>query len=77
MLTALLWTLALLLIILPGLQEAAGKRLDEVLLPSEVRNVGKMSAKRCEADEKEGKTKQEWQDSNPRPAVLETAALPD
>ena len=22
-------------------------------------------------------TKQEWQDSNPRPAVLETAALPD
>jgi len=63
--------------VVPGLQEAAGKRLDEVLLPSEVRNVGKMSAKRCEADEKEGKTKQEWRDSNPRPAVLETAALPD
>ena len=27
--------------VVPGLQEAAGKRLDEVLLPSEVRNVGK------------------------------------
>ncbi len=27
--------------VVPGLQEAAGKRLDEVLLPSEAKNVGK------------------------------------
>jgi len=30
--------------VVPGLQEAAAKRLDEVLPPSEARNVGKMSA---------------------------------
>ncbi len=27
--------------------------------------------------ENQQKMKQEWEDSNPRPAVLETAALPD
>jgi len=33
--------------VVPGLQEAAGKRLDEVLEPrlTKARNVGKMSAK--------------------------------
>ena len=36
-----------------------------------------MSAKEDSAGEKERKMKQEWRDSNPRPAVLETAALPN
>ena len=62
--------------VVPGIQEAAARRLDEVLELGEARDVGKMSAKRCETDETGRKTKQEWQDSNPRPAVLETAALP-
>jgi len=65
--------------VVPGLQEAAAKRLDEMLEPelTEARNVGKMSAKEGDADKKQGKTWQGWQDSNPRPAVLETAALPN
>jgi len=65
--------------VVPGLQEAAAKRLDEVLEPglTEMKNVGKMSAKEDGAGEKRQKMKQEWRDSNPRPAVLETAALPN
>ena len=65
--------------VIPGLQEAAGKRLDEVLdlELTRAKNVGKMSAKADGEGEKQPKTKQEWQDSNPRPAVLETAALPN
>jgi hypothetical protein len=64
--------------VIPGLQEAAGKRLDEVLdlELTRAKNVGKMSAKVDGEGEKQPKTKQEWQGSNPRPAVLETAALP-
>jgi hypothetical protein len=64
--------------VVPDLQEAAAKRLDDVLEPelNAMKNVGKMSANRGSADEKGAKTKQEWRDSNPRPAVLETAALP-
>ena len=63
--------------VIPGLQEAAGKRLDEVLDPKlrQKKNVGKMSAKVDGEGEKPPKMKQEWEDSNPRPAVLETAAL--
>ena len=65
--------------VIPGLQEAAGKRLDEVLDPElrQKKNVGKMSAKVDGEGEKQPKMKQEWEDSNPRPAVLETAALPN
>ena len=33
--------------------------------------------RRVVADTIPRKTKQEWRDSNPRPAVLETAALPN
>ena len=64
--------------LVPGLQEAAGKRLDEILEPrlTETRNVGKMSAKSDSAGEKEAKTDSQRSDSNRRPAVYETAALP-
>ena len=63
--------------VIPGLQEAAGKRLDEVLDPElrQKKNVGKMSAKVDGGGEKQPKMRQEWEDLNPRPAVLETAAL--
>jgi hypothetical protein len=36
-----------------------------------------LSAEIDGAGENQQKMKQEWEDSNPRPAVLETAALPD
>ena len=62
--------------VIPTLQEAAMRRLDEMLEPElrESRDVSKMFAKESGPDTKKW---QEWRDSNPRPAVLETAALPN
>ena len=71
--------------VVPTMQQAAMKHLDEVL-DSQLRqiDVSKMFAADLENGEIEEKSKsikpenwQEWKDSNPRPAVLETAALPD
>jgi len=61
--------------VIGGLQEAAMRRLDDVLQPqlTQDQNVSKMFAIKPEPNTKNW---QEWQDSNPRPAVLETAALP-
>ena len=52
------------------------RRLDEILETElkESLDVSKMFATGFEPDIK---TWQEWEESNPRPAVLETAALPD
>jgi len=57
--------------LVPGLQEAAGKRLDEVLQPelAENQNV-------CNRPRPSFKKWSQRQDSNLRPAVYETAALP-
>ncbi len=72
--------------VIKGLGEAAVKRLDEVLLPelAQTQNVSKMLATDPEKvgqgrkiDPLKAKNWQEWEDSNPRPAVLETAALPN
>ena len=62
--------------VIKGLGQAAMRRLDEVLQPelAETQNVCKMFATDPGLDTK---NKQGWQDSNPRPAVLETAALPN
>ena len=62
--------------VIPTLQQAAMKRLDEMLEPElrERLDVSKMFAMESEPDIKKW---QEWEDSNPRPAVLETAALPN
>jgi len=62
--------------VIPTLQQAAMKRLDEMLEPElrESLDVSKMFATEAGPNTKNW---QEWQDSNPRPAVLETAALPD
>jgi len=62
--------------VIPTLQEAAMRRLDEVLEPElkQSLDVSKMFATGPKPDTK---LWQEWQDSNPRPAVLETAALPN
>ena len=64
--------------LVPGLMEAAGKRLDEVLEPelANLENVGKMSAKWDSGGEKRVKPDSQRSDSNRRPAVYETAALP-
>jgi integrase len=61
--------------VVPTLQEAAMRRLDEMLEPGfrESLDISKMLATESGPDTKKW---QEWQDSNPRPAVLETAALP-
>jgi len=61
--------------VMPTLQQAAMRRLDEMLEPELMKSldVSKMLATGFEPDTKNW---QEWQDSNPRPAVLETAALP-
>jgi hypothetical protein len=61
--------------VIPTLQQAAMRRLDEMLEPDLVESldVSKMFATEPEPNTKNW---QEWQDSNPRPAVLETAALP-
>ena len=61
--------------IIPTLQEAAIRRLDEMPEPEfrESLDVSKMFATESGPDTKKW---QEWQGSNPRPAVLETAALP-
>jgi integrase len=62
--------------VIPTLQVAAMRRLDEMLEPElrESRDVSKMFATEPGPDTKK---RQEWRDSNPRPAVLETAALPN
>ena len=62
--------------VIKGLGQVAMRRLDEVLQPelAETQNVSKMFATDSGSDTK---SKQGWQDSNPRPAVLETAALPN
>jgi len=62
--------------VIKGLGQVAMRRLDEVLQPelAETQNVSKMFATDPGSDTK---SKQGWQDSNPRPAVLETAALPN
>jgi len=71
--------------VVPTMQRAAMKRLDEVL-DSELRyiDVSKTFAADIDKEDFEDKFKsieakiwQEWKDSNPRPAVLETAALPN
>jgi hypothetical protein len=61
--------------IIPTLQQAAMRRLDEMLEPELKKrlDVSKMFATQSKPDTKRW---QEWEDSNPRPAVLETAALP-
>ncbi len=70
--------------VIGGLQGAAMRRLDEVLQPelAETQYVSKMLATNPETGQAmagfelpEYKNWQEWEDSNPRPAVLETAAL--
>jgi integrase len=63
--------------LVPNIQRAAMKRLDEILgqaIVDDESDVGKMSAEHpnLRRDYWQG-----WQDSNPRPAVLETAALPN
>jgi integrase len=62
--------------VLPTMQERAMSRLDKLLAPSMPgnENVSKLSPTFGGSREKNW---QGWQDSNPRPAVLETAALPN
>jgi integrase len=61
--------------VIPTIQQAAVKRLDEILQLNlqEAKDVCKMFATNLGLDTKKWQGRQ---DSNPRPAVLETAALP-
>jgi len=60
--------------VVPALQEAAAGRFGELLNLAQTHDVGKMSTEVGNVDRE---IWQGWQDSNPRPAVLETAALPN
>ena len=57
-----------------SLQEATARRFGELLNLAQTHDVGKMSTEVGNVDRE---IWQGWQDSNPRPAVLETAALPN